>query len=190
VRRLIIAAAGATLITAGAIAATSHHLRPTSVSVSSSPKASSSPTVTPSPANVNTPAPSVDVAPPHVNKKTTPSATPALPPDDRGSQKGTVPANYIPFTPAATHDPNNGQGVWTPYDPHCQADCFPDLTQERIDAAMQGYQGSFQAPAMVKGGEPEFKGLLGVPLSDHYNCEYFHVIGYMPAFKECAAVLN
>lgn len=118
-----------------------------------------------------TPSATPSATPQHVVTKkpkatTTPKPTPSpLPPGDEGSQRGA--------------------GIWTPYNPNCYADCFPDLTQERVEAALAWYQGSYQTPAKVTGGDPVFKGLLKIPLTDHYACEYFHVVGYLPAFKEC-----
>jgi hypothetical protein len=124
------------------------------------------PIVYPSP-NVNQSTNSVHIAPKVVNKPT-PTATPV---NDEGSQKG---------------DP----GIYTPYNPHCYADCYPDLTQEKINWAVDPYQGSYETPS-GPGTDPEtrneFKGLLD-PERNHYLCEYFHVIGYSKAFKPCAGV--
>ena len=169
-RRLLVATAGVLIFgsAGGAVAVSTHHLVPTSVSVSKPLIASPSPTIAATPVpNVNKKPVLVHKPAANVNTIPTPTATPALPPDDQGSQRGA--------------------GIWTPYNPNCYADCFPDLTEDKLEWAMQPYQGSYQVPDGPP-GTSSFKGLTGDPDRDHYNCEYFHVAGYLPGIEACKGI--
>jgi hypothetical protein len=74
--------------------------------------------------------------------------------------------------------PKTTNGIWTPYDPHCQADCFPDLTPYWATKVDAYYQGSYED------ANGNFKGLPPDPLK-HYACEYLHIAGDSQGIQAC-----
>lgn len=90
----------------------------------------------------------------------------------------------ISSTPTPTPSPIIYSGMWTPYNGHCEADCYPDLTPEAMTAVNEYFKGSLEAPGP---NGPEFKGLTGTRL-DHYICEYAHVLGDQWAMDGCKGV--
>jgi hypothetical protein len=172
-----IAISATALVGASSFALVSDHPKAIPASKPVTIQATPSPSVTPSP----TPSPEASVKPspkPVVHTSIKPKPTP-VPVGDTGNQKGTADG----WTESNTaHVPDgdtiNKPPYWTPYNPNCYADCFSDLTAEKQDYGIAPYNGSFET-------DGQFKGLIGTPDQNHYACEYFHVIGYSPAFKFC-----